>query len=79
MTELLNVYSEINTFNWKMFMSAVLTFGVYVGSIVFLREYFDISYINKEFAVKVVMITVMSWLPLHLVQCVLRWVDPTEQ
>ena len=45
-TELLNIFSTINKLNWKMFVAALFTLGSYVMSIVFLREYFDTSYIT---------------------------------
>ena len=44
--ELLNVYSSVNTVNWKMIASSVMTFVMYVISIVCLRSYFDTSYMT---------------------------------
>jgi phospholipid-translocating ATPase len=41
MTELLNVYSEINRPSWKMLCASLLTFVCYILSIVLLRSYFD--------------------------------------
>lgn len=49
-----------------MVTSSVLTFLVYILSIALLREYFDTSYITWEFIMKVVILTVASWLPLHI-------------
>ncbi len=76
-TELLNVYSvvslqlidsfQIVKLNWKMVLSSLLTFACYICSIVFLRSYFDTSYLNWQFFMKVLAITLLSWLPLHLV------------
>ncbi|TNV85311.1 hypothetical protein FGO68_gene5532 [Halteria grandinella] len=77
--ELLNVYSEINKPNWKMIVSSVLTFVIYILSIALLREYFDTSYITWAFVVKVLLITVLSWLPLHLTKWLIYKIDPTEQ
>lgn len=44
--ELLNVYSVVNKPNWKMIVSSVLTFAIYILSIAVLRSYFDTSYIT---------------------------------
>lgn len=63
-TELLNVFSEINNINWKMIISSVLTFGCYIMSIAFLRTYFDTSYLNWKFFLKVIALTLLSWVPL---------------
>lgn len=47
-------------------------------SIVLLQEYFDTSYIDRVFIVKVIMITLMTWLPLHVLHWILDWVDPSD-
>ena len=62
-----------------MFVSSMVTFIVYWASIILMREYFDTSYITVQFCLKVVIITLLSWLPLHLIQWVVQKVDPTEQ
>ena len=88
-TELLNVYSEVSYFifeylikinkpNCKMFISSVLTFACYIASIVLLRSYFDTSYLTWRFFLKVLAITLLSWLPLHIVKCLIMRFDPTE-
>ena len=77
--ELLNVYSEVNKPNWKMIVSSVFTFIVYVLSIALLRSYFDTAYITWTFVLKVFAIATLSWLPLHLAKWIIRKLDPTEQ
>ena len=62
--ELLNVYSVVNKPNWKMIVSSVLTFAIYILSIAVLRSYFDTSYITWQFVIKVIALTIMSWAPL---------------
>ena len=62
-----------------MIVSSVLTFVIYIMSIALLREYFDTSYITWAFVVKVLAITLLSWLPLHLIKCLITKIDPTEQ
>ena len=77
-TELLNVYSEINKLSWKMICSSVFTLMLYIMSIALLRSYFDTQYITWEFVLKCLAITCASWLPLHLVKIIMRRCDPTE-
>jgi hypothetical protein len=60
-------------------VSSVLTFLIYILSIALLREYFDTSYITWAFVLKVLVITVMSWLPLHVVQWCIKKIDPSEE
>lgn len=76
--ELLNVYSEINKPNWKMIVSSVFTFVIYILSIALLRSYFDTSYITWQFVLKVLAITLLSWLPLHVAKWIIMKIDPTE-
>lgn len=76
--ELLNVYSEINKPNWKMIVSSVFTFVIYILSIALLRSYFDTSYITWSFVLKVLAITLLSWLPLHVAKWIIMKIDPTE-
>lgn len=77
--ELLNVSSEINKNNMKIIGSQILTFLMYLLSIILLRSYFDVSYITVSFIIKVILITIISWLPLQLAQWVLKSFYPTEQ
>lgn len=77
-TELLNVYSSVHHLNYKMIVSSVLTLFIYILSIALLPAYFDTSYITWEFVMKVLCITLASWLPMHLIQMVADRVDPSE-
>jgi len=77
-TELLNVYTSVHHLNWRILISSILTLFIYILSIALLPEYFDTSYIEWMFVVKVLMITVVSWMPLHLVHCIVDKVDPSE-
>jgi len=47
-------------------------------SILLLKEYFDTSYIDRMFCVKVLCIVGASWLPLHILYLLLNWCDPSE-
>ena len=77
-TELLNVYTSVHHLNWRILSSSVLTLFIYILSIALLPQYFDTSYIEWMFVVKVLLITVVSWMPLHLVHCIVDRVDPSE-
>ena len=77
-TELLNVYSSVHHLNYKMVVSSVVTLFMYILSIALLPVYFQTSYITWEFVMKVICITLASWLPLHIVQLIINRVDPSE-
>jgi hypothetical protein len=62
-----------------MFVASLLTFACYILSISFLRSYFDTSYLSWHFFLKVLAITLLSWLPLHILKCLVNRCDPTEQ
>ena len=47
-------------------------------SIVLLQQYFDTSYIDMVFLAKVGLITVITWLPLHVLYFLLDWIDPSD-
>ena len=76
--ELLNVYSSVNTVNWKMIASSIMTFVIYVISIVCLRSYFDTSYMTFEFCIRVGILSMCSWMPLQLVQVCADRCNPSE-
>jgi phospholipid-translocating ATPase len=77
--ELLNVYSVVNKFNWKMLIASSFTLIIYIISIYSFRSYFNTSYIDGTFLWKIVVITVASWLPLHVGKLIFDCVDPPEQ
>jgi len=77
-TELLNVYTSVYNLNWKILGSSVLTLFMYIMAIALLPQYFDTSYITWLFFVKVLLLTMVSWMPLHLVHCIVDKIDPSE-
>lgn len=77
--ELLNVYSVVNKFNWKMGVASLVTLLLYITSMYSFRTYFDTSYIDLTFIWKIVLLTFVSWLPLHLSTVISDWIDPPEQ
>lgn len=47
-------------------------------SMVLLKEYFDTSYIDSVFFMKIGVITLTTWAPLHFVYFVSEVCDPSE-
>lgn len=76
--ELLNVYTQINKYSFKMMLMQVATGVTYFMSIVLLQEYFDTSYITSIFLAKVGLVTLVTWLPLHILQWLMNCIDPSE-
>jgi phospholipid-translocating ATPase len=76
--ELLNVYTEINRFNAKMFACLFCTALLYFISIWLFRNYFDLGYVNILFCVKIICIVAIAWLPLHLLKKIIELCDPSE-
>jgi hypothetical protein len=62
-----------------MVISTFGTIVVYLASIILLRQYFDTSYITWDFLIKVMIITMISWMPLHLVKKIVEKCDPSEE
>jgi len=76
--ELLNVYTQINRYSFQMMLMQVATIVTYFMSIVLLQEYFDTSYIDSVFFVKVLLITACTWLPLHVLYLIVNCLDPSD-
>ena len=77
--EILNVFTEVNRVKFKMILSIILTLISYIGSIVFFRNYFDVSAFTIDFLLKVIVITAICWLPLHLLKKIIEKISPSEE
>lgn len=91
--ELLNIYSEVSIefdhFNLTgqitikkskvLLICQIGTFAVYALSIVFMRNYINVSAIDVDFVMKVLIITLFSWVPLHVAKWVRVKFDPSEE
>lgn len=62
--EMLNVLSEVTKIQCKMVFSIILTLACYIGSIALFRQYFQVSYIDGPFLLKVTLLTLITWFPL---------------
>ena len=64
--EMLNVLSEVTKIHRLMIISIFVTLFMYIGSIACFRQYFQVSYIDGAFLLKVSILTIVTWLPLEL-------------
>jgi phospholipid-translocating ATPase len=76
--ELLNVFTQINRYTWQMMAIQGTTVIVYFMSIILMHEYFDVSYMNQDFFVKVAAIVVCTWLPLQVLYSFMKCIDPSD-
>ena len=76
--EILNVYTSTHKMTFPMILMQLASILVYLISIVIFREYFDLGYLDLEFAVKVSIITMASWLPFQALTVMLNWLDPSD-
>lgn len=61
--ELLNVYTQINNINMQMILIMVATAVTYFMSIILLKSYFETSYMDRVFFLKVGAIALITWTP----------------
>lgn len=77
--EMLNVLSEVTRIKPLMVVSIVLTLIVYIGSIVLFRGYFQVSYVDGPFILKVLITTLITWFPLELFKKIMEKCDPSQE
>ena len=66
--ELLNIYAEIKTFHFIMVFSLIFTLVIYILSLVFLKEIIDFAYLTPENVLKILLLTLISWLPFFMIK-----------
>ncbi|GAA5838969.1 hypothetical protein JCM11251_007842 [Rhodosporidiobolus azoricus] len=77
--ELIMVAVEITTWHVLMVLSEIFTAGLYVVSIMFLPEYFDLSFVlSPAFAWKVALIVAISAAPLWVIKYLKSKLAPTQ-
>lgn len=76
--ELLNLFTEIRRGNLLIYGCMVLSFMIYVASVWIFKEYFDLSSVGIMFVLKVVTITAIAWVPVHIIKCVSDKIYPSE-
>lgn len=77
-TELFNVYTTLTKLSKIVFVSQIFTLGIYVLSIIFFREFIDVSRITGKFCLKVLLVVLVSWGPMHIAKMLRAKYDPTE-
>jgi len=77
LNELIMVALEITTWHVYMVIAEVVTLLLYAGSIVFLTEYFDLSFVvSVRFAWKVAVIVAVSAFPLYVIKFIKGKISP---
>lgn len=74
----LTIFSQLSRFNWRILASQLGTLVLYVLCLVFLPQYLSLAAIDLTFVLNVLLITVISWLPLHIFKLLRVRFDPTE-
>jgi phospholipid-translocating ATPase len=77
--ELLNVFTQVQKLKSKIMLSALFTIIIYLASILFFRNYFDLSAFTLQFIIKVIIITSICWLPVHLLKRIIEKISPSEE
>jgi phospholipid-translocating ATPase len=77
--ELLNVFTQVQKLKSKIMLSALFTIIIYLASILFFRNYFDLSAFTLQFIIKVIIITAICWLPVHLLKRIIEKISPSEE
>lgn len=77
--ELLNVYTEITTCHWAMFLSIIGTLLTYLASIILFRNYLDVSFILEDFAwLYIFVLTLVSWFPFFFIRKFYQCLSPNQ-
>ncbi|EMD34906.1 aminophospholipid-transporting P-type ATPase [Gelatoporia subvermispora B] len=77
LNELIMVALEITTWHIYMVVSEIVTLAIYVLSMAFLPEYFDLSFVlSVRFAWKVAVIVAISAIPLYIIKLIRSRVAP---
>lgn len=77
--EMLNILSEVTRIKPMMIVSIILTLLIYVGSIALFREYFQVSYVDGPFLLKVTITTLITWFPLQVFKKIMEKCDPSQE
>lgn len=74
--ELLNVYSQINKIHIIMIISFIVTIIIYVCSLIFLKSILDMYYLSFKIIIKLLLITIISWIPFYIIEKVRKYCNP---
>ena len=76
--EFLNLHTEIRKGDFLVYSCMVLSFMIYVASVWIFKEYFDLNSIGIMFILKVIAITAVAWIPIHLIKWITEKINPSE-
>ncbi|KAG8224005.1 hypothetical protein J437_LFUL001082 [Ladona fulva] len=77
LTELIMVALNVRTWHHLMVLAELLSLGLYVLSLVLLKDYFDAEFIQTtDFLWKVLVITLVSCLPLYILKFLRKKFSP---
>ena len=62
----------------QMILIMLATAVTYFMSIILLKSYFETSYMDRVFFLKVGLIALITWTPVQLIYLIVSWMDPTE-
>ncbi len=63
-----------------MIVSQVGTFALYILSIYYMKDYINVAMITSwSFTLKVFVLTLLSWAPLHAAKYLMERYDPSEE
>lgn len=79
LAELLNVTTTLNKIHLIAVLSIACSLIVYLLTIIVLKKDINASTITLEFLYKVAFLTLLSWLPIHVVKVIRSKFAPTEQ
>ena len=74
--EILNVFSVVTKIVWQMVVVTLVTLVFYFLSIILLQDYVQVSAIDGPFMLRVVLLTIATWLPLHILKKIIEHIDP---
>lgn len=77
LTELIMVALTVRTWHYLILLAELFSLGIYILSLVVLKEYFDTSFIQtKDFFWKVLLITLVSCFPLYVIKFLRKKISP---
>ena len=77
--ELLNVYMEINKFHIFMWFALIATCAIYTIALFIFPSVLDVAYVsNWETMGKIILISIISWLPFYIISKLKKLLFPQE-
>lgn len=78
LTEFMNIYSSIHRLHIVMIISQILSVILYFVTIITMKSVFMVSTFSWDFLLKIFLVTLLTWFPLHLVKVIKRYMDPND-